>query len=567
MGQESKNRPGAAVGPSTFRARRRSAAQKHALAPLRREIGAIDPVSRRKYVQEFTQAFQRYERTISHDTLLRFCAEADTLLVSDFHALDACQFFLCELLEELSAVQPRPVVLLLEAVFTRDQHIVDEWQQQEISDDELRQRLHFEAEWGYEWEPFLHTLKLARSLGIPIYGADCAPRGSMRRISQRDRHAADTIARVRKEHADALVIVLFGESHLAPAHLPRELRQRLQKECVRIVLQNVDQLYFRAAGELSERVSAVQVDRDTAAVFNATPVEKWHSYRLCISRWRDESRRAPDFTPLIYDLIDALLAFLHIDRYADEDSGSRYFVDCYPEVANVSSIARAESLLDRKPLHKARRDRILAQVVDRGSCYIPELNFMVVHRLRMQAAASDVASFVHHACRDFGEAASEVLISEDSLYAAAMERAFVHFGAQVLYPCETASEDELLSLYSMSKEEIEAGTLLSYREYMRVLDCVMMHRDYERHRRSYAAPPALLRELLSSSSGAAATVLATQLGRLLGGDLYRAYLAGSISRRVIRALFFRKLRGGKAREMYFSLARLVRSARSDTLAA
>ena len=551
---------------STFRARRRSAAQKHALAPLRREIGAIDPLSRRKYVQEFTEAFQTYERAISHDTLLRFCAEADTLLVSDFHALDACQFFLCELLEELSAIQQRPLVLLLEAVFTRDQHILDEWQQQKISDDELRQRLHFEIEWGYEWEPFLHTLKIAHGLSIPIYGADCAPRGSIRRISQRDRHASDTIAHARREHADGLVIVLFGESHLAPTHLPRELRQRLPNECVRTVLQNVDQLYFRAAGELSERVAAVQVDRDTATVFNATPVEKWHSYRLCISRWRDESRRAPDFTPLIYDLIDALLAFLHIDRYVDEDSGSRYLVDCYPEVANVSSIARAERLLDRKPLQQPRGDRILAQLVDRGSCYIPELNLIVVHRLRMQAAASDVACFVHHACRNFDKPASPMLISEDSLYTDAMERALVHFGAQALYPCEAASEDELLSLYSMPKEEIEAGTLLSYREYIRVLDCVMLHRDYERHRRSYAAPPALLRDLLSSSSAAAA-VFATQLGQLLGGDLYRAYLAGSISRCVIRSLFFRKLQGGKAREVYFSLARSVRSTRTNPLAA
>lgn len=552
---------------STFRARRRSAAQRHALAPLRREIGAIDPLSRRKYVQEFTQAFQTYERAISRDTLLRFCAEADTLLVSDFHALDACQFFLCELLEELSALQPRPLVLLVEAVFTRDQHILYEWQQEEISDDELRHRLHFETEWGYEWEPFLHTLKIAHGLNIPIYGADCAPRGSIRRIAQRDRHAADTITRVRKEHADGLVVVLFGESHLAPTHLPRELRQRLPNERVRTVLQNVDQLYFRAAGELSERVPAVQVDRDTAAIFNATPVEKWHSYRLCISRWRDESRRAPDFTPLIYDLIDALLAFLHIDRYADEDSASRYFVDCYPEVANVSSISRVESILGRKPLLQTRRDQALAQVVDRGSCYIPELNFLVVHRLRMQAATSDVACFVHHACRNFEEAASPTLITEDSLYLRALERAIVHFGAQILYPSESANEDELLSLYSMPKEEIEAGTLLSYREYMGVLDCVMLHRDYECHRRSYAAPPALLRNLLSSSSSAGATVFATQLGQLLGGDLYRAYLAGTISRRVIRSLFFRKLQGGKAREIYFSLARSVRSTRTNPMAA
>jgi len=550
---------------STFRARRRSAAQKHALAPLRREIGAFDPLSRRKYVQEFTQAFQRYERAISRDTLLRFCAEADTLLVSDFHALDACQFFLCELLEELSAIQQRPLVLLLEAVFTRDQHILDEWQQQEISDDELRQRLHFETEWGYEWEPFLHTLKIARGLAIPVYGADCAPRGSIRRIAQRDRHAADTVARVRKDHGNALVLVLFGESHLAPTHLPRELRERLPNDCIRTVLQNIDELYFRAAGELSERVTAVQVDGDTAAVFNATPVEKWHSYRLCISRWREESRRTPDFTPLIYDLIDAFLAFLHIDRYIDEDSGSRYFVDCYPEVANVCSIARAESFLRRKPLQQVRRDKVMAQLLDRGSCYIPELNLMLAHRLRMKTATSDATSFVHHACRDFEEAGSPNLITDDSLYISALEHALLHFGAQVLYPSETASEDELLSLYSTPKEEIEASTLLSYREYIRVLDCVMLHRDYECHRGSYAAPPPLLRELLSSPQGA--TVLAAQLGQLLGGDLYRAYLAGVISRRAIRSLFFRKLQGGKAREIYFSLARSVRSTRNNSLAA
>src|SRR6185312_11827477 len=428
---------------STFRGRRRSAAQKHALAPLRREIGAIDPLSRRKYVQEFAGAFQRYERAISRDTLLRFCAEADTLLVSDFHALDACQFFLCELLEELSAIQQRPLVLLLEAVFTRDQHILDEWQRQEISDGELRQRLHFETEWGYEWEPFLHTLKIARGLNIPIYGADCPPRGNIRRIGQRDGHAADTVARVRKEHANALVLVMFGESHLAPTHLPRELRLRFPSDCTRTVLQNIDELYFRAAGELSERVAAVQVDADTAAVFNATPVEKWHSYRLCISRWRDESRRAPDFTPLIYDLIDALLAFLHIDRYADEDSGSRYFVDCYPEVANLCSIARAESLLCPKTLPPARRDEVMAKLLDTGSCYIPELNLMIAHRLRMRTATSDAASFVHHACRDFEEAGSPGLLTEDTLYASALEHALVHVGAQVLYPSETANEDEL----------------------------------------------------------------------------------------------------------------------------
>ncbi|HVH88023.1 MAG TPA: ChaN family lipoprotein, partial [Terriglobales bacterium] len=273
--------------PSTFRARRRSAAERHALIPLQREIGSVDPISRRKYVQEFLEAFQTYERVISKDTLMRFCARADTLLVSDFHALDTCQFFLCELLDELASGS-RPVVLLLEAIFTRDQHILDAWQTGTICDGELRQRLRFNIEWGYEWEPFLHTLNTARALGIPIYGADCAPRGNIRRIAQRDRHAADAILRARNAHPGSILVVMFGESHLAPNHLLREVEERLTTERVRTVVQNVDALYFKSAGELHHRVDALQVNERTAAVFNATPVEKWQSYRLCIARWREE---------------------------------------------------------------------------------------------------------------------------------------------------------------------------------------------------------------------------------------------------------------------------------------
>jgi uncharacterized iron-regulated protein len=553
---------------STFRARRRSAAEKHALLPLQREIGSIDRLSRRKYVQEFTEAYQSYERVISKDSLLRFCADADTLLVSDFHALDSCQFFLCETLEELTRTQQRPLVLLLEAIFTRDQHIVDEWQADVISDGELRQRLRFDLDWGYEWEPFLHTLKLTRELRIPIYGADCAPRGNMRRISQRDRHAADAVARARRSHPDALLVVLFGESHLAPNHLPREVSERMPAECVRTVLQNVDALYFHSAGELHQQIAALRVDASTAAVFNATPIEKWQSYRLWIARWREESRN-PDFTPALYDLIDALLAFLHIGRYPDNDVSSRYFIDCYPEVANVSSLSRARALIARKRLPELRRRESLAQVIEHGSCYIPELNLLVVHRLRMQAAAKDVSCFVHHACRDFRETAGwpNGMQTEERFYARVLEYALVDFGARVLYPSRPVNEeDDLCSLYSQAEDQVEAGIPLSTQEHMRILDCVMLHRDYELHSRSYATKPALLQEFLSAPV-MTLEVLAKYLGELLGSDLYRSYIAGRTSRRETRSLFFRNLAEGDAREIYFATVRRVRQGRADLLAA
>ena len=50
-------------------------------------------------------------------------------------------------------------------------------------------------------------------------------------------------------------------------------------------MQNVDSLYWQAEEEPGARVEAVRVSRDVFCVFNATPREKYESYRLCLQRW------------------------------------------------------------------------------------------------------------------------------------------------------------------------------------------------------------------------------------------------------------------------------------------
>ena len=188
-------------------------------------------------------------------------------------------------------------MLGVETIFSRDQHILDEWQRDEIDEAELRQRVRFELDWGYDWAPFYKLLSAARDHSASIYGLDCMPREDLRKIGARDRHAADKIADIRRRHPDALILVLFGESHLAPQHLPALLQRQLPAESMLTVLQNVDALYWRAAGEAHDRVEAVQV-RKTArekifCVFNATPLEKYENYRLCLDRWgRQRQQRA-----------------------------------------------------------------------------------------------------------------------------------------------------------------------------------------------------------------------------------------------------------------------------------
>src|SRR6266550_3509582 len=51
--------------------------------------------------------------------------------------------------------------------------------------------------------------------------------------------------------------VVLGESHMAPGHLPRAIRKQNPEAKVVTVLQNVDSLYWWAAGERAAKIEAV----------------------------------------------------------------------------------------------------------------------------------------------------------------------------------------------------------------------------------------------------------------------------------------------------------------------
>jgi len=125
---------------------RRTAAQMHALAAVRREVRSRDSANGRKYLREFTDAFRQYDSILSSDQLNDKIGAASTLLIGDYHALAASQRFVTELIERLS--QGRRVVVGLEAVLSRDQRILDAWWRREIAEAELRRRLCFDRDWG-----------------------------------------------------------------------------------------------------------------------------------------------------------------------------------------------------------------------------------------------------------------------------------------------------------------------------------------------------------------------------------------------------------------------------------
>ncbi len=263
---------------------RENIAQRHALAQVERQIRAAAPNSRSKYVREFAEAYPSYHSVLSAGQWAGRLLESRIVLIGDFHALASYQRFCESVLSQLCSAGRR-VVLGLEMVLSRDQHLLDKWLMRDLTSGELRSRMRYDEEWGYDWETFRRLLETARANCEHTYGLDCELRDNFRKIVQRDRHAAEQIAGLCDRHPDAVIVVLFGESHLAPSHLPRHLRPLIGDQNVLTILQNIDALYWRATDESRVRVDAVHVCDDVICVFNAALLEKYESYRRYLQRW------------------------------------------------------------------------------------------------------------------------------------------------------------------------------------------------------------------------------------------------------------------------------------------
>jgi hypothetical protein len=261
--------------------------ERQAVAAVEREIRSAVRPPRSRYLREFTTAFQNYRTVMGPAQVARHLTQSDVVLIGDYHSLSACQSYTETLLAEL-AREKRPLVLALEAMFSTDQPALQAWWAEELSDEDLTARVQFEREWGYDWQPYRDLLQAARRHCEAVYGLDCRPRFDLRGVRRRDRHAASVLGRVRAQHPEARLVVLVGESHLAPSHLPARAQRVLPAERVLTVLQNVDALYWQAAGEGRVGVEAVEVRDDVLCVFSATPLEKYESYRHYLERWEQE---------------------------------------------------------------------------------------------------------------------------------------------------------------------------------------------------------------------------------------------------------------------------------------
>lgn len=513
--------------------------QREAVEALKRRLYGKDPVSRSRYVLDFHDEFRHYRRVSSYDDLVVACFKADLVLVGDYHALPDHQHFAARLLGDLTR-RSSETLLALEMIFARHQPALDAWLEGRSDDEELRLRIRYELDWGYDWEGPARLLETARDLGVRIFGVDGPPRGGLRTLRRRDTLAAARLAELCEVHPEAHLLVLFGESHLARGHLPLRLREALhrrglERRMVRVV-QDVDEIYWSLLEQGLEHREVVEVDDLTYAALGGSPLRKYEAYRHTLERWSSvEEEDGPDLAPTVHAMIETIFRYLGVEPgRARLRRGGPRLVDVYPEVYGRAELSLVARILEASEMDRSERAAILMRVRRRGSCYLPEANMVLLGRERLTDSGEEAAHFVHQALsgavgRPRGEGSRP-----DLFYREVLEEGLGYFGSKLIDPSRNLFFEE--PLYHRGRRR---GSGASRRDADRVLDFVLAHRRLEREHESMEVIPEEIRQAIGGG-GRLVSSYAHQLGYFLGHRLYEAHRDGGLDRAAVRGLFRRR---------------------------
>ncbi|HEX4923743.1 MAG TPA: ChaN family lipoprotein [Bdellovibrionales bacterium] len=239
-----------------------------------------EPGSLKKYSKPYQKEFTGKWRPSDAHELTYEILKSEIIYGGDFHGFSQAQR---THLRILRALPPRhEVVLALEIFETRYQRHVDAYMHGRLSEEKFLAAVKWKSRWGFPWTHYRPLLELAKKRGWKVIALNRHfERQSNATLHKRDLHAAKILAGLLKPGSGALVYVVFGDLHLASAHLPRLVGKSMRRRTRSIYLyQDSERLYFDLAKRGLETSVHVVRKGPRFCVLSAPPWVKWQSYLL-----------------------------------------------------------------------------------------------------------------------------------------------------------------------------------------------------------------------------------------------------------------------------------------------
>ncbi|MEI7973780.1 MAG: ChaN family lipoprotein, partial [Bdellovibrio sp.] len=240
------------------------------------------------YRNEFERCFRGSWRVRRPHFLLTRCRKAQLLFLADFHALKQSQRGHLRLLKQLPAEEWG---LALECVETQHQEYLDNYLAGKISEVDFLKKTEWRERWEFPWENYRIFFDWARENKVPVLALNLyLKESSQASLLHRDRHAAEVLSHALLARERPRWAVIFGEQHLAPQHLPLEVKRFHSQVASLVVFQNRDSIFFELLKKGRDVDSdVVELANGHFLVSNIPPWVKWQDYLLHLERTSDQS--------------------------------------------------------------------------------------------------------------------------------------------------------------------------------------------------------------------------------------------------------------------------------------
>ncbi len=484
------------------------------------------------YERRYRKLTRTYHRVISRSEVRAQLGAADVVYVGDYHTLRQAQQSYLELVEEAISTG-RPVVLAIEFVEGRFQAVLDGYLKGKLTDKAFLKGIGHAYSGGFDiWPGFKPLLDLARKQGLQVVAIDRRARGS-RALALRDDYAARRIAAVAKSPLRPLVMVLMGQFHVAPCHLPSRVRATLGEGCERrhlVVYQNCEGIYWRLArqGEV-DQAEAVELRPGELCLINTSPVVCQQTFLDYLEAESGDEQLAESGAAGRFQEMAGLIA-----RFAGVEVGEALAGVEVGTVADLDFLTRAKlrGRFSRKELGAIRK-----QMLERESYYIPRARMAYLATLSVNHAAEEAAHFVRHCC--VGEAMYAPRRPSDAFYARCLEEALGFFGSKLLNPRR----------HCVGVPEWAERFTAARGEERQIAAFVLAHKAAESEGAEEAG------KLLPLKEERLFHAVSHGLGYMLGEALFRGFDQGKVSKVWIRELFHDPL--SQPRALYFELLQQV----------
>ncbi|HPI41637.1 MAG TPA: ChaN family lipoprotein, partial [Pseudobdellovibrionaceae bacterium] len=425
--------------------------------------------------------------------------------------------------------------IALECFFVEHTEIWKSYLDGKISEHNFLKKIEWNKNWVFPWENYRPIIKWAIRHEIQIFPCNTL---KTQNLKSRDAVSASLIQSIllKYKEKNPLILVLYGDLHLANAHLPQKLKNKMKKKLniVRI-FQNIDEIYFEMIKKSKDpQVEVVKKNQNTFCLLGVPPWVKWQSYLMFLEEYFDK------------DLYESQIEFTdHIVRYIQFLSDE---LEC-PISALKCSIYSVQDnhFLDQVRNHFSRTHlKTLEKMVEEGySFFIPQLHKGYLGRITVNHASGLAMQYFYY---ELTQSQKLPWTMPHDFTRLIWLEAITYFGSKLVNPKrKTESLKDLKNSLTSMEQEGLGKEALKLALAQRVREIMVMNSGS-------------LRGLTFKPKRKWSYFLAAHmLGTVLGERLYTAYSQNSLKKESILQLILKSIDKPEFNEFYYEILELLES--------